>query len=64
MTKEFLQEKRKEKNFSQEEFARRINKSVDSIRKWEQGKQDLNKMSLETYIKICFVLDLEKGEGL
>lgn len=64
MTKEFLQEKRKEKNFSQEEFARRINKSVDSIRKWEQGKQDLNKMSLETYIKICFVLDLQKGEGL
>lgn len=64
MTKEFLQEKRKEKNFSQEEFARRINKSVDIIRKWEQGKQDLNKMSLETYIKICFVLNLEKGEGL
>lgn len=64
MTKEFLQEKRKEKNFSQEEFARKINKSVDSIRKWEQGKQDLNKMSLETYIKICLVLNLEKGEGL
>lgn len=64
MTKEFLQEKRIEKKYSQEELARKINMSVETVRSWEQGKVNPNKMSLETYKKICFVLNLEKGEGL
>lgn len=64
MTGKFLQEKRKEKNLSQEQLARRCNISISSIRNWEQELRDPNTMSLEIYKKICFVLNLEKGEGL
>lgn len=64
MTGKFLQEKRREKKLSQEELARKCNISIASIRNWEQGVRDPNTMSIEIYKKLCFVLNLEKGEGL
>lgn len=64
MTKELLQEKRREKSISQEELARICNISVSSVRNWEQGRQDPDRMSLETFKKICFYLDIKIEEGL
>lgn len=64
MTGKFLQEKRREKNLSQEELAKKCNLSVCSIRNWEQGLRDPNKMSLENYKKLIFVLNIKAEEGL
>lgn len=39
---QFLKEKRKEHNFTQEEFAERAGVALTVVRKIEQGKENLN----------------------
>ena len=64
MDGKFLQDRRVKKSISQEDLARKCNISVSSIRNWEQGLRDPNKISLETFKKIIYFLEIPVEEGL
>ena len=49
---QFLKEKRKEHNFTQEEFAERAGIALTVVRKIEQGKENLNLSKLNHALKM------------
>jgi len=48
----FLKDKRKENNFTQEEFAERAGVALTVIRKMEQGKENLNLAKVNHVLKM------------
>lgn len=49
---QFLKEKRKENNFTQEEFAERAGVALTVVRKIEQGKENLNLAKVNHVLKM------------
>lgn len=49
---QFLKEKRKENNFTQEEFAERAGVALTVVRKIEQGKENLNLEKVNHVLKM------------
>lgn len=49
---EFIKEKRKKENLTQEEFADRAGVALTVIRKIEQGKENLNMSSVNQVLKM------------
>lgn len=49
---EFIKEKRKEENLTQEQFADRAGVALTVIRKIEQGKENLNLSSINQVLKM------------
>lgn len=49
---QFLKEKRKENNLTQEEFAERAGVALTVVRKIEQGKQNLNLKKVNHVLKM------------
>ncbi len=50
-------------NKSQEDFAQLIGVSVDSVRKWEQGKRNPSRMAYEKIGMLVKKLKKEKNSG-
>jgi len=48
----FLKDKRKENNFTQEEFAERAGVALTVVRKMEQGKENLNLAKVNHVLKM------------